>query len=189
SYLDTSPTGSLLLEPEKQKCLNVWQEFLDAIPKTHKLPSFPIWAMEFGATYPFETGTPYSSSDNMLGRCLGSFGRPLRGLSREEKFLNLPSYARSKEEKFPTWKKSYIRNNRRFYEEHKRRLDAVVEKIRALGVPSWQKFEWNVQGGKRTIKNYIIQFRGSGIRLKRPDFFPSLVCVSTQIPIVGWESR
>lgn len=25
--------------------------------------------------------------------------------------------------------------------------------------------------------------------IKKPDFFPSLVCTNTQIPIIGWESR
>ncbi len=34
-----------------------------------------------------------------------------------------------------------------------------------------------------------MQFRASGIRIKKPDFFPSLVCTNTQIPIIGWEKR
>jgi DNA (cytosine-5)-methyltransferase 1 len=68
-------------------------------------------------------------------------------------------------------------------------LKPVVKRIEELGISSWQKFEWNIQGGERIVRNYIIQFRGSGIRLKKPDFFPSLVCVSTQIPIVGWMER
>ena len=34
--------------------LHAWQKFLDRFPKDEELPSFPIWAMEFGATYPFE---------------------------------------------------------------------------------------------------------------------------------------
>jgi DNA (cytosine-5)-methyltransferase 1 len=189
SYLDANIENPTLLEIEKQKCLDVWQEFLDAIPVDGKLPGFPIWAMEFGATYPFENQTPQFSSDNLLGRCKGVFGTPLKGLSRKEKLSNLPSYAIPKRKTFPSWKKSYIRSNREFYEKYKKRLGPIVKKIEALGVPSWQKFEWNIQGGERKVRNYIIQFRGSGIRLKRTDFFPSLVCVSTQIPIVGWQGR
>lgn len=189
SYLDSNADQPTLLEVEKQKCLDIWQEFLDAIPVGDKLPSFPIWAMEFGATYPFEEESPFASSDNMLGRSRGNFGIALKGLSREEKFANLPSYARTEEKKFPTWKRSYIRNNREFFEKYKKQLRPIVKKIELLGVPSWQKFEWNIQGGERNVRNYIIQFRGSGIRLKRTDFFQSLVCVSTQIPIVGWQGR
>ena len=34
-----------------------------------------------------------------------------------------------------------------------------------------------------------MQFRASGIRVKKTDFFPSLVCTNTQIPIIGWEKR
>jgi len=188
SFLN-SAGGSIPLEKEKIKCLDIWQELIDRLPQNAKLPSFPIWAMEFGATYPFEDSTPFSSSSRMLGKLNGSFGISLAGMKREEKLLNLPSYARSEQKQFPTWKKHFIRSNRAFYEMHKARIKPAVRKLKELEVPSWQKFEWNVQGGDRNVRSYIIQFRGSGIRLKRPDFFPSLVCVSTQIPIIGWEER
>ncbi len=189
AFLNNNCDKTLHLEDEKVNCLDIWQEFLDRIPKNDKLPSFPIWAMEFGATYPFEDRTPFASSDQLLGRSHGNFGMPLKGMSRAEKLLNLPGYARVKTKKFPQWKKNYIRSNRDFYERYKKMLKPVVKKIEELEVPSWQKFEWNIQGGERIVRNYIIQFRGSGIRLKKIDFFPSLVCVSTQIPIIGWEER
>lgn len=188
-YLDKTPVNVTRLEPEKVYVLDLWQEFLDRLPKDAKLPSWPIWSMEFGATYPFEKETPFVSSTRKIGGTKGNFGIPLKGMSREEKFANLPSYARTEQEEFPTWKKHYIRSNRAFYEQHKKHIDPVVKKIKELNVPSWQKFEWNVQGGERKVRNYIIQFRGSGVRLKRTDFFPSLVTVSTQIPILGWEER
>ncbi len=188
-YLDKNPTNVIKLEPEKVRVLDLWQEFLDRLPKDAKLPSWPIWSMEFGATYPFENETPFASSSKKLGATKGNFGISLKGMSREKKFDNLPNYARTEEEEFPTWKKHYIRSNRAFYEQHKKHIEPVVKKIKELNVPSWQKFEWNVQGGERTVRNYIIQFRGSGVRLKRTDFFPSLVTVSTQIPILGWEER
>lgn len=188
-YLDSRPSGIVLLEREKIRALEIWQEFLDRIPKSENLPSFPIWAMEFGATYPYERLSPFGSNNISLGKVRGNFGTPLRGLTREEKFLNLPNYARTKQKRFPAWKINFIKSNRLFYEKNKKRIKPVIKKIEDLGVPSWQKFEWNIQGGQRNIKKYIIQFRGSGIRVKRTDFFPSLVCVSTQIPILGWENR
>ena len=188
-YLDTNPRSLRKLEAEKVYVLDLWQEFLDRIPKEEKLPSWPIWSMEFGATYPFEERTPFSSSTKRLGMSKGNFGISLKGMSREEKFNNLPNYARREDNAFPSWKKHYIRSNRAFYEKHKKRIGPVVKKIQELGISSWQKFEWNIQGGERKIRNYIIQFRGSGVRLKRTDFFPSLVTVSTQIPILGWEER
>jgi len=188
-FLDETPNNAVKLEQEKEEVINIWQEFISQIPKKDKLPSFPIWSMEFGATYPFEERTPFASSSIALGKTKGNFGIELKGLSRNEKFENLPSYARTKQNEFPSWKKNYIRQNRAFYEEHKRVLQPIVKKIENLKIASWQKFEWNVQGGKRDLYNYIIQFRGSGVRVKRTDFFPSLVTVSTQIPIISWEKR
>ena len=188
-YLDENPINTTKLESEKVYVLDLWQEFLDGLPKDAKLPGFPIWSMEFGATYSFEKETPFASSTRKIGTTKGNFGIPLKGMLRKEKFANLPSYARTEQDEFPTWKKHYIRSNRAFYEQHKKHIDPVVKKIKELSVASWQKFEWNVQEGERKVRNYIIQFRSSGVRLKRTDFFPSLVTVSTQIPILGWKER
>lgn len=195
-FLDKKPKGAIPLEIEKQNVISIWQEFISKIPAQDKLPSFPIWAMEFGATYPFEEEIPFRTSTKALGKVKGSFGIPLKGMSREQKFENLPNYVKKNQlskdgrsVEFPNWKKHYIRSNREFYLKYKEQLEPVVNKIRELGVSSWQKFEWNVQGGERDISKYIIQFRGSGVRIKKTDFFPSLVTVSTQIPIIGWEQR
>ncbi|MTE25666.1 DNA cytosine methyltransferase [Winogradskyella ouciana] len=196
-FLDVNPKEATKLENEKISVIKLWQEFINKIPLEDSLPSFPIWSMEFGATYPFENEIPYRSSSNALGRCKGKFGIPLKGMTRKEKFENLPNYAKKnqlhKETKepiqFPNWKKHYIRSNRAFYEKYKVELEPIVKKIKDLGVSSWQKFEWNVQGGERDLSKYILQFRGSGVRVKKTDFFPSLVTVSTQIPVIGWENR
>ncbi len=188
-YLDKKPINARKLEDEKIEVIDLWQEFITTIPKEHKLPGFPIWSMEFGATYPFEEKTPYASSTIAIGKTKGNFGIELKGLSREDKVANLPSYARTEENEFPSWKKNYIRKNRAFYETYREILEPIVKKIENLKIASWQKLEWNVQGGKRDLYKYIIQFRGSGVRIKKTEFFPSLVTVSTQIPIISWEKR
>lgn len=188
-YLDKKPVNARKLEDEKIEVIDIWQEFISKIPKEHKLPGFPIWSMEFGATYPFEEKAPYASSTKAIGKTKGNFGIALKGLSRLEKFKNLPSYAQTMESEFPSWKKNYIRKNREFYETYKEVLEPIVKKIEKLKIASWQKLEWNVQGGERDLYKYIIQFRGSGVRIKKTDFFPSLVTVSTQIPIISWEKR
>lgn len=196
-FLEVAPSNAIKLEKEKIEVLKLWQEFISKISIKDSLPSFPIWSMEFGATYPFEDEIPFRSSEEILEKSKGIFGVPLKGLTREKKLENLPNYAKKnqldkitkKPIPFPNWKKNYIRNNRAFYEKHKTELEPIVKKIKKLGVSSWQKFEWNVQGGERDLSKYIIQFRGSGVRIKKTDFFPSLVTVSTQIPIIGWENR
>lgn len=196
-FLDINPINATRLEKEKIHVINLWQEFINKLPLNVNIPSFPIWSMEFGATYPFESEIPFRIPTNILGKYKGAFGIPLTGMSREEKFENLPNYVKknlldkttNQPIQFPNWKKHYIRSNRAFYEKYKSELEPVVKKIKDLGVSSWQKFEWNVKGGERDLSKYIIQFRGSGVRVKKADFFPSLVTVSTQIPIIGWENR
>ncbi|MGO4819893.1 MULTISPECIES: DNA cytosine methyltransferase [unclassified Flavobacterium] len=178
------------VEPEKQNVINIWQEFVDKLPADIKMPSFPIWSMEFGATYP--THIPISElSNEELENYKGSFGVLLRGLSYEDKIKNLPGYAvKNKGRKvYPNWKIRWINDNRKLYNDNKRVLHPVVKKIKNLPTKSWQKFEWNCGDSPRNIKEYIIQFRASGVRIKKTDFFPSLVTVSTQIPIIGWENR
>jgi len=188
SFLDKTP-NAIPLEKEKRYVLSLWQEFIDRLPKSTQIPSWPIWSMEFGATYPFEESTPFYTSSRKLGSLKGSFGTRLKGLKREEKFSQLPSYARIDQTQFPTWKKHYIRSNRQFYKDNKKFIKPVVKKIRELEVPSWQKFEWNIKDGKRKISKHLVQFRGSGVRIKRFDYFPALVTVSTQIPIIAKHER
>ncbi|MCH8558625.1 MAG: DNA (cytosine-5-)-methyltransferase [Balneolia bacterium] len=187
--LDKEPVDAKKLENEKEQVLEIWQRFLDMIDLTDDVPTFPIWSMEFGATYPFQEMTPLNVADEELKKFKGSFGVSLDGLSREDIFKNLPSYAITKSGEFPSWKKNFIRKNRSFYTKYKVQIDAFISDLKNLEKSSWQKFEWNIKGGERIIMNNIIQFRGSGVRVKKPDYFPSLVTVSTQIPIIGWEKR
>ena len=56
--------------------------------------------------------------------------------------------------------------------------------------PSFQKFEWNCGAEERDVWRFVIQFRASGIRVKRPSTAPSLVAMtSTQVPIIGSQKR
>ena len=181
---------SKVVEAERQNVINIWQEFLDTLPIDKKIPGFPIWSMEFGATYP--TDIPISKLTNEeLEKYKGSFGVSLKGMSYEEKLKNLPSYAvKNKGRKvYPDWKIRWIKDNRNLYKAYKVELNPIIKKIKSLPIKSWQKFEWNCGDVPRNIKDYIIQFRASGVRIKKADFFPSLVTVSTQIPIIGWENR
>jgi DNA (cytosine-5)-methyltransferase 1 len=187
-FLETSPTEIVKIGREENECLQLWQEFISAIPSDIKMPGFPIWSMEFGATYPFEKTIPQRTSSAELSLYKGSFGISLKGLTKKEQLSLLPSYALVNK-KFPSWKKRYIMHNRKFYTDNKKYIQHIVEKISNYKSQSWQKLEWNVADGERSIFNYILQFRASGIRVKKTDFFPSLVCTNTQRPIIGWEKR
>lgn len=187
-FIEERPKNFKALPKVNQHVLKLWQEFLTAIPKDTKIPGFPIWGMEFGATYPFEWPNPYGMSSEKLGEFKGNFGISLKGMTKKEQLANLPSYARTKK-KFPDWKRRWIGYNRQFYKDNKKYIKSIVEEIAQLPHQSWQKLEWNVGDSERKIKNYILQFRASGVRVKNTDFFPSLVCTKTQVPIIGWKNR
>lgn len=189
NMLDKNPTKARHLSTQVTKCLNVWQDFISQFPKDNELPSFPIWSMEFGATYPFEEETPFKIGKSTLTKYKGSHGKKLNNISSEEILSFLPSYAIVPKKKFPDWKVQFIRQNRELYKEHKKWIDKWLPKILEFP-PSLQKLEWNCKGEKRDIWKYVIQFRASGVRVKRPTSSPSLIAMtSTQVPIIAWEKR
>ena len=187
--LDRNPKNGKQLPDQFIRYLETWQHFLDQFPADDQLPSFPIWAMEFGATYPFEKCTPHKTDHSELSDFKGSFGQTLCGLSPDEVRRALPAYAREQKPKFPMWKINFIRQNRALYERHKSWIDQWLPEILEFA-PSFQKFEWNCKGEPRDIWRFVIQFRASGIRLKRPTTAPSLVAMTTsQVPVISWERR
>lgn len=189
TILDKQPSDARSLSARFIQYLDAWQVFLDKFPADEDLPSFPIWAMEFGATYPYESSFPLKRSANALQSDRGCFGVPFEGMSKADIRANLPSYAAKPKEPFPKWKIDFIRKNRDFYTRHKEWIDEWLPLIQDFA-PSFQKFEWNHKGGERVIWNYLIQFRASGIRIKQPTTSPSLVAMTTsQVPVIGWERR
>ena len=188
SVLDKNPDTAKPLPQSFITYLEAWQKFLDLFPKDEPLPSFPIWAMEFGATYPYADKSPTSVGLTAIGAFKGSFGRSLCGLKKQDVIAALPPYARDPAKEFPKWKIDYIRQNRDIYQRHKRWIDEWLPSISGF-YPSFQKFEWNCKGEERNVWKYVIQFRASGIRVKRPTTAPSLVTVTSQVPVIAWERR
>jgi len=189
SVLEKDPSDAKQISAQVSKCLTVWQSFIKAFPKDEELPSFPIWSMEFGADYPYEDEAPHAMGTRKLCSYRGSHGSPLRDFPPELRMDALPSYARYKEKKFPLWKIQFIKQNREFYQRHKKWIKPWLPEILEFP-PSLQKLEWNCKGEKRNIWEYVIQFRASGVRIKRPTTAPSLIAMTTtQVPIIGWEKR
>ena len=92
----------------------------------------------------------------------------------------------------PAWKQDYIKKNRDIYAKYKPQWDIwytkhkdIINKKEIFG-----KLEW--QTGKKkeddSIWNYFIQLRQSGIRVKKNDYFPTLVAI-VQTPIYAKEKR
>jgi DNA (cytosine-5)-methyltransferase 1 len=188
NIVDESATDFMHLRNDTRNHLLIWQEFLDELYKHGgKLPSFPIWAMEFGANYDYEEIAPAFQSLEQLKNKKGKFGILVQGPIKDDCLTFLPNYAvTNKSEKFPTWKILFIKRNREFYEQNKIWLDSWLPKIKTFE-NSHQKFEWNCGIEENpTIFNKIIQFRPSGIRVKKPTYSPALVLTTTQIPIFPW---
>ncbi|MEN2745012.1 DNA (cytosine-5-)-methyltransferase [Sinomonas halotolerans] len=192
SVLHPDAQASRDIPEQTLRAIDMWGDFLSRSPATVKLPWFPIWSMEFRATYPFETTTPPKSWARRRPRELdgfaGSFGFPLERLSIREQRRLIPSHSgRDGDIEFPVWKQKFIRQNREFFLTNRKWIEPWLDKWQPWELPSsFQKFEWNAQGGVRDIDEHVLQVRASGIRAKRPVTAPSLIAMTnTQVPILG----
>ena len=91
---------------------------------------------------------------------------------------------------YPGWKADFCRKNRKLYLDNKTFIDGWLEKWNHLScfTPTNRKFEWQAGTSIASVWDGYIQFRPSGIRVKRPDAFPALVAM-VQIPVIGKYRR
>jgi DNA (cytosine-5)-methyltransferase 1 len=101
-------------------------------------------------------------------------------------------YTQEEYEEFPDWKKDYVTKNKPLLQKYKKEFDPWYNKNKELLKKReiYGKLEWQTGPIKKdeSIFNYFIQIRQSGIRVKKPNYFPTLVAI-TQIPIYGKEKR
>lgn len=192
AVIEKGPTAVRQIPSTTRRAIDMWDDFLKRSPETVKLPSFPIWSMEFRATYPFQEETPPALWKELgpsgLSSSLGSFGIALDGQTAKQQFERIPSHARrAGDYTFPRWKQTFIQQNRDFYLANMAWIDPWLAEWQPWKLPSsLQKFEWNAQGGERRIDAYVLQVRASGIRVKRTKTAPSLIAMThTQVPILG----
>lgn len=90
---------------------------------------------------------------------------------------------------FPKWKQDYIRKNRKLYLDNKKFIDKWMTKYNVNGFKLRdKKFEWQAGANYNSVWETSIQLRQSGIRCKKPDYFPTLVAM-VQTPIIGKYKR
>lgn len=91
---------------------------------------------------------------------------------------------------YPKWKQSIVQRNRDFYVKYKKDIDKWLKKwnVREKLTPTNRKFEWQAGKHMQSVFDGIIQFRTSGIRVKRPTEAPALVAMDHR-PIYGPERR
>ncbi|SET70518.1 DNA (cytosine-5)-methyltransferase 1 [Lacrimispora sphenoides] len=91
-------------------------------------------------------------------------------------------------EDMPNWKKRFVDNNRKLYLENRDFIDDWIVRYDMFNrIKLLQKFEWNCGIDVDDIHNTIIQIRQSGIRIKRPTYYPSLVAM-VNTPII-WDRQ
>ncbi len=166
----------------QKEVISFWEGFLKMFSK-NDIPSFPIWSQEWGANYPFIDTTPHATPASKLKGLKGSFGKKIISNQKKEIFLNtLPRYSTTKQDKFPSWKIRFIKKNREFYLNNKTSIDGFLKKNRNFFdfEFSHQKFEWNCKGEENILYDKLIQFRPSGIRVKKKNWAPALTTVRTQ---------
>ena len=189
SVLDNKPNDAKQLNKQTLEYLEAWEGFLKKFPKKAHLPSFPIWAMEFGANYPIDFKNEEDFIRQLTRSTKFAFGATANKKNLEKVIQSLPPYAKDISKPFPEWKQNFIKQNRALFEENKSWLNDWMPKILNFQ-PSYQKFEWNCGNSRRTLWDKIIQFRSSGIRVKRTNYSPSLVAIgSSQVPIIAWQKR
>jgi DNA (cytosine-5)-methyltransferase 1 len=90
------------------------------------------------------------------------------------------------------WKQDYIKRNRPLYMKYQPAWDAWYEKHAAILSKRevYGKLEWQTGKTKASdsIFNHFIQLRQSGIRVKKTNYFPTLVAI-VQTPIYAKERR
>lgn len=116
--------------------------------------------------------------------------RPLTAARSARWIESWPSYAAGRGD-WPAWKIRFIVQNREWALKLWSTLDPswlrkwLDELYDDVAVPSLMKLEWNCKGEELEIWSHILQFRPSGLRVKRLAHVPALVAMTTtQIPIV-----
>ena len=89
----------------------------------------------------------------------------------------------------PDWKIDFLKKNSAFYVENKKQIDAWRKRHKEILLlnNSYRKFEWQAQDMK-SIWDGVIQFRPSGVRVKKADYLPALVAMN-QTSIIGKKKR
>lgn len=95
-------------------------------------------------------------------------------------------------ENYAEWRKEYITKNKPLIEKYQIQFDNWYQKHEDIlkRREIYGKLEWQVGPikPKDSIFNYFIQLRQSGIRIKKPHYFPTLVAIN-QTPIYGKQKR
>ena len=179
--LGSSRNKNHMISDEQKKIIILWEEFKkDIVP--HKQIGAPIWLDYFGIGI--------IDDEEFHKEC--SYHQQL--VKARKKYYDDPILKEKIDnngmilEDTPGWKRNFIDKNRKLYLDNKKSIDKWYEKYSSLLTQKiFRKFEWNCGPEYISFRKCIIQFRQSGLRIKRADTFPSLVAI-VNTPII-WDER
>ena len=193
SVLDSKVDPKYEMSAKEIHWLNMWEEFLQNVNLDTKLPGHPIWADSFIGSEPLPGDLLQYTKKELISiwNEWKEYGwvKPMKTSMRKAEIIKAIN--------LPKWKQDFIRKNRLLYSNNQHYIDSWLKKWNVLGlndegernIPvSRTKYEWQAGPTSRTNWENIFQFRPSGIRVKRGDYFPALVAMA-QIPVVGWLKR
>ena len=169
------------ISKEQQNVIDIWEEFKINITPNQQIGA-PIWLDYFGI----------GIDDNEEFREKCSYYQQRVKAKKKHRDDPILSAKIDKDgyiiEETPDWKKNFIDKNRNLYLSKRDQIDKWYNShLLILTKKIYRKFEWNCGPKYTSFKNCIIQFRQSGIRIKRSDAFPSLVAI-VNTPII-WDEK
>jgi DNA (cytosine-5)-methyltransferase 1 len=109
-------------------------------------------------------------------------------LNKKDRDQKAYALGRKEQNWLNAWNDFVMLMNSIFYTKNKKKLDRWRRKWEITKFPaSRRKFEWQAQDSLN-LKSCIIHFRPSGIRVKKPNYVPTLVAMN-QTTILGKEYR
>jgi len=92
----------------------------------------------------------------------------------------------------PSWRRDYITRNKPLFTKYKKIIDPWYKKYKEILSKReiYGQLEWQTGpvSENESIYNHFIQLRQSGLRIKKSEYFPTLVAI-TQTPIYGKYKR
>jgi DNA (cytosine-5)-methyltransferase 1 len=180
------------ISSELEEVLNAWDEMIQVIDVGDKL-SPTILAKDLNKEY-FDTAIVDGQKVVKRQKIITEFKNKKGEVTQKITFGNPIVKSEFSEEynKFPDWKKDLVFKNKPIYWKYKNKWDEWLDKHEDLinKKEIYAKLEWQAGPKKEndSIWNYFINMRQSGIRVKKTEYFPTLVAI-VQTPIYGKEKR
>jgi len=149
----------------------VWNNFLEICNSNNiDIPKFPIWTDWWDS----------NGNDTRVTKFK-------KGLSDEENKQIVLKKQNAFYKKYTNW----IDKNRAFYKKHNSILKNWLLESRKK--PLWRgavrKMEWQAGNNNLNMNQVLWSPRGSGVRIKNLDYSPTLVAMTSMLPIYGPKSR